>query len=144
MNWLFLIILGQSFAATTIQTPLQETKVSSAYGMREHPIRKRSIFHQGVDLAGKKGSPIHAVSGGTVIFASRFGGYGNLIVVRHTDRLTTHYGHCDEIGVRVGQKVYSGDVLGTVGDTGAVTGPHLHFEIRFDGRPQEPMGIIQR
>ena len=129
MNWLLFIFLGQSLSATTIQTPLQETKVSSAYGMRDHPIRKRAVFHQGVDLVAKKGSPIHAVSGGTVIFASVFGGYGNLIVVRHTDRLTTHYGHCDEIRVRLGQKVSAGDVLGIVGDTGAVTGP-LIFILR--------------
>ena len=111
--------------------------------MRDHPIRKRAIFHQGVALAATKGSPIKAVYRGTVTFASKFGGYGNLIVVRLTERLTTHYGHCDKIGVRVGQKVLPGDVLGTVGDTGAVTGSHLHFEIRFDGRPQEPMEVLR-
>jgi murein DD-endopeptidase MepM/ murein hydrolase activator NlpD len=73
-----------------------------------------------------------------VIYADPYAGYGNLVVVRHRDGLTSHYGHCESIKVKTGQQVKPGTVIGTVGSTGISTGPHLHFEIRRSGEPQDP------
>jgi len=78
------------------------------------------------------------IASGQVVYADPLGGYGKVIVVRHASGLTSHYGHCDSLAVSIGQLVKPGDVLGTVGSTGLSTGPHLHFEIRKNGKPQDP------
>jgi murein DD-endopeptidase MepM/ murein hydrolase activator NlpD len=123
--------------------PLMGPRESSRYGVRSHPI-KRTLrhHHDGIDLAAPKGAVIRAIAAGQVMYSDPFGGYGNLIVIKHDSGLTSHYGHCDTLKVRVGQIVRPGDIIGTVGSTGRSTGPHLHFEIRRNGKPQHPERLL--
>ena len=118
--------------------PLLGTRVSSEFGMRKHPVLRYVRHHSGIDLAAPEGATIRAIAEGTVIYADPFGGYGNFVVVQHKNGLTSHYGHCATIGVSPGQKITAGAVLATVGKTGIVTGPHLHFEIRRNGIAEDP------
>lgn len=118
--------------------PLLGPKESSDYGIRKHPLSKTRQHHDGVDLAAPKGALIRTIASGQVIYADPFGGYGNLVVIKHASGLTSHYGHCDKLRVRTGQVVRAGDIIATVGNTGRSTGPHLHFEIRRNGTPQHP------
>lgn len=126
----------------SIVYPIMTPRVSSKYGARKHPIYKVSKHHNGVDLAVPISTPIRAIQSGTVVFADPHGGYGNLVVILHKENLTSHYGHCDEIRVQPGEQVNAGQIIGTVGKTGNVTGPHLHLEVRIDGKPQDPSKLI--
>ena len=133
----------QLYAAPTgLVYPLMGTRISSDFGIRNHPVLKKVRHHGGIDLAAPHGAPIRAVKEGTVVFADVYGGYGKFVVITHPDGLTTHYGHCDSISVRTGQHILAGQVLGMVGSTGRVTGPHLHFEIRKNGKPLDPESMI--
>jgi murein DD-endopeptidase MepM/ murein hydrolase activator NlpD len=128
-----------NLTASNFVYPVMGPRTSSSFGIRKHPITKKARkHHDGIDLAAPTGATIRSIASGHVIFADQFGGYGNLIVIKHADGLTSHYGHCNETSVRVGQKVLAGDVIGTVGSTGRSTGPHLHFEIRRNGEPEHP------
>ena len=109
---------------------------SSPYGWRWHR------GHHGVDIALRTGEPIHAAFGGTVRIASRMGGYGNCVVVRHTNGLETLYGHLSKINVHANQQVDAGDIIGLGGNTGNSTGPHLHFECRFLYQTFDPEWIL--
>ena len=122
--------------------PVMDPELSSRFGKRRHPVKRAVRHHKGVDLAAPADSPIRAVSGGRVVFADPYAGYGNLIVIMHDKRVTTHYGHCAKIKVKPGQKVKAGQIIGTVGSTGLSTGPHLHFEIRVDGKAKNPLEYI--
>lgn len=123
--------------------PVNASRLSSTYGKRFHPVHKYHRHHSGVDLAAPTSTPIRTISSGTVIFADYYAGYGNYISIKHKNGLTSHYGHCDEIKVSIGQKVNAGQVIGTIGSTGVVTGPHLHFEIRKNGVPENPEKYIK-
>lgn len=127
---------------TSYVYPLMGTRVSSDFGSRKHPVLKAVRHHNGIDLAAPKGAAIRAIRSGIVIFADPYAGYGNLIVVKHNTGMTSHYGHCDKFKVRPGQPVKAGQIIGTVGATGMVTGPHLHFEIRINGNPHDPERFI--
>ncbi len=118
--------------------PIVAARLSSDYGVRTHPIYKSKRHHRGLDLAAPMHSPIRAVKSGRVVFADSYAGYGNLVVIDHGNGLTSHYGHCDEIKTEIGEKVESGAIIATVGKTGKVTGPHLHFEVRIKGEAQDP------
>lgn len=118
--------------------PVVGPRMSSKYGMRFHPILKFSRLHTGVDLAAPEGSFVRAVSDGVVVFADPYKGYGNLVVIAHHDGMTTHYGHLEKILSKPGKSVRAGDIIATVGTTGHSTGPHLHFEVRLNGDPQDP------
>lgn len=122
--------------------PLATERVSSAFGMRFHPIKKDTRLHAGIDLAASRGSNVRTIGAGVVVFAARYAGYGKLVVVRHADGVTSHYGHLDSISVSVGRSVKAGELLGTLGSTGWVTGPHLHFEIRINGQPLDPSALM--
>jgi len=128
--------------ASGLVYPVMSPRKSSTFGPRIHPIHRVRRHHNGVDLAAPEGALIRAIKAGTVVFADPHGGYGNLIVVSHTNGYTSHYGHCSEIRVQPGDRVNAGQIIGTVGATGAVTGPHLHFEIRKDGEPRNPEDYI--
>ncbi len=112
--------------------------ITSGFGPRRHPIFRVVRMHNGVDIAAPWGTPVRAAAPGTVLFAGWFGGYGKLVVLDHGG-VTTLYGHLSSIEVAAGQKVRAGQVIGRVGSTGYSTGPHLHFEIRVDGRPVDPL-----
>ena len=99
-------------------------------------------LHEGVDIGVGFGTPIHAAAGGTVIHAGWLGGYGNLVVVDHGNGLSTAYAHQQRVYVSPGQGVAQGDVLGEVGSTGHSFGPHLHFEVRVNGNPVDPLGYL--
>jgi murein DD-endopeptidase MepM/ murein hydrolase activator NlpD len=111
---------------------------TSGYGWRDDPINHHSRFHGGADIHADRGTPVHAAGDGTVIFASRQGGYGNVIYVDHGHGLITRYGHLSKILVKKGEVVAAASEIGRVGATGRATGPHLHFEVRIDGNPVDP------
>jgi len=114
-------------------------RLTSQFGYRMHPILHRRIFHGGVDIAAKSGTPIHAAAEGTVMEARWRGGYGNTVVIQHDGGVSTLYAHCSSILVRAGQEVRRGQVIARVGSTGLSTGPHLHFERRQNGVRVNPL-----
>lgn len=121
-------------------------RVSSGFGSRFHPIHRRTITHTGLDIAGPNRGAVYAADGGEVIFAGWKGGYGKAIMINHGNRggrnLVTLYGHLSQISVSVGQNVGKGQTIGAEGSTGYSTGPHLHFEVRVNGAPVNPMGYL--
>lgn len=118
--------------------PLANGALSSGFGMRTHPVLGTPRFHAGVDLAAPAGSPIRAASGGVITNAGWQGGYGLLVSIGHGGGEETRYGHLSRIAVAPGQTVRQGDLIGFVGTTGLSTGPHLHYELRVDGRAVRP------
>ena len=98
--------------------------------------------HPGFDLAATTGSPVTAAAGGTVVQAGPAGTYGNLVTVRHENGFETRYAHLSAVDVHVGDVVEAGTDLGKVGSTGYSTGPHLHFEVRHDGKPIDPAPFL--
>ena len=99
-------------------------------------------MHEGIDIAASSGTPIRAAAAGTVIYAGWLGGYGNLVAIDHGGGISTAYGHQSSIAVGGGAYVGQGQVIGYVGSTGHSTGPHLHFEVRVNGVPQDPLGYL--
>ena len=99
--------------------------------------------HSGIDIAASKGSPIKAADGGKVKFTGTSGNYGKLVIIDHENGYTTYYGHMNTIKVKTGQRVARGDVIGTVGETGRTTGPHLHFEVRKNGVAVNPLNFLK-
>lgn len=122
--------------------PLMAPRVSSGYGVRNHPVTHAVRHHSGIDLAAPAGAPIRAIRGGFVIFADSLGHYGNLVVVDHGDGFVSRYGHCDKLKAHIGQRVTAGQIIATVGQTGRTTGPHLHFEVMLNGKPFDPDRLI--
>jgi murein DD-endopeptidase MepM/ murein hydrolase activator NlpD len=99
-------------------------------------------MHQGIDIGAGTGTPIHAAAAGTIIYCGWESGYGNLVVIDNGGNLATAYGHQSAIAVTCGQQVEQGQVIGYVGCTGHCTGPHLHFEVRINGQPVDPLGYL--
>jgi murein DD-endopeptidase MepM/ murein hydrolase activator NlpD len=112
--------------------------VSSSFGMRSNPFTNRPDFHEGIDITNKPGTPVIAPATGTVIFAGYRGTIGQSIELQHDRRISTLYGHLSHILVKTGQRVYRGEVIGLIGNTGMSTGPHLHYEIRVEKQPVNP------
>jgi murein DD-endopeptidase MepM/ murein hydrolase activator NlpD len=112
--------------------------ITSPFGPRPNPFGGPPDFHPGLDIAAPSGTPIVAADSGRVIIAGWVSGYGNYIAIDHASGLSSAYGHCSRIDVAVGQDVSRGQVIGAVGSTGHSTGPHVHFEIRLQGRPVDP------
>ncbi len=116
--------------------------ITSPFGARVDPVIGGLHVHTGIDIGAPSGTTIGAAADGHVIFAGSYGGYGNAIIIDHGGSVSTLYGHCSQIFVGVGQDVQRGQAIGAVGMTGYATGPHLHFEVRIDGRPQDPMSYL--
>ncbi len=116
--------------------------VTSPFGWRIHPILGYKKFHTGIDIGVGYGVPIHSAGAGTVIYATWMGGYGNVIIVDHGNGLSTLYAHQSSLAVGKGARVARGQTVGYVGSTGFSTGPHLHFEVRVNGNPVDPMGYL--
>ena len=116
--------------------------VTSPYGYRMHPILHYLKLHTGVDFGVGYGAPIRAADSGTVIYATWMGGYGNVVIVDHGRGISTLYAHQSSLAVGNGARVARGQTVGYVGSTGFSTGPHLHFEVRVNGNPVDPMGYI--
>ncbi|QSQ25224.1 M23 family metallopeptidase [Pyxidicoccus parkwayensis] len=98
--------------------------------------------HDGIDLAAPAGSPVKTAQEGTVLYAGEQRGYGNIVIVEHSNQLITLYAHNRDLRVRTGQRVLAGQVIATVGESGKTSGPHLHFEVRMDGKPVDPLDYL--
>lgn len=122
---------GKALVSSGMRVPVDRIRVTSPFGFRLHPITGRRQMHTGVDYAGAIGDPVYAVTTGTVTFAGTDGPSGLKIVLRHLDGTLTYYLHLSAIGVRVGQSVKTGQIIGRIGSTGLSNGPHLHFGV-FD------------
>lgn len=109
---------------------------------RLHPIHGRELPHEGIDIAAPRGTPILAAARGTVIRSGWVAGYGQMVEIDHGFGYTTRYGHASELLVRVGQEVERGAMVARVGATGIATSSHLHYEVRVDGVPQNPMNFV--
>ncbi|GAB3923636.1 M23 family metallopeptidase [Mucilaginibacter myungsuensis] len=133
-------------AKTIAYTPMGYPRLSSfnsIFGYRSDPFNgARAEYHPGIDFKGNHGDPVKATATGTIVHAGWFGGYGNCVRIRHANNLETLYGHLSKITVREGQKVTVGDVVGKVGSTGHSTGSHLHYEVRRDGKPINPVKFL--
>ncbi len=124
---------------TTLRGP---ARLSSEFGIRKDPFTGRPAFHDGIDLAAKRGTPIHAFRAGVVTYSGWKAGYGRVVIVRHDDGLESVYGHNAENFVEKGMRVTPETPLARVGSTGRSTGPHLHFEVRRDGQPVNPVPYL--
>lgn len=122
-----------------LQRPISGAAITSVFGPRVHPIYGDVRSHTGIDFDGSSGTPIRAAAAGVVVSASTLGGYGNCTLVDHGGGLVTLYAHQSAMSVSAGERVVAGQVIGRVGTTGASTGPHLHFEVRRQGDPVNPM-----
>jgi murein DD-endopeptidase MepM/ murein hydrolase activator NlpD len=122
--------------------PIAGAPITSGFGWRYHPILHYSRMHTGVDFGASYGTRIHAAADGIVIGAQRMGGYGNVVILDHGGGFATVYAHCSAILVSRGEKVARGQVIARVGATGLATGPHLHFEVRINGHPVNPIRYL--
>jgi murein DD-endopeptidase MepM/ murein hydrolase activator NlpD len=120
--------------------PILRGTISSPFGMRMHPLYHTMRYHEGLDISAPTGTPIYATANGTVEFAGKMHGYGNLVTIDHKYGYSTRYGHMSKILVRKGQRVKKGEKIGEVGNTGVSTAPHVHYEVRYHGQPQNPSG----
>lgn len=127
----------------TFAMPVKWEGITSPFGSRFHPVLKRYIQHQGVDMKAKY-VPLSATKDGVVTFAGYLSGYGKIIMINHGNGYETRSAHLNKIYVKKGQRVKEGEIIGETGMTGRVTGPHLHFEIRRDGKAKNPMNYLVR
>lgn len=131
---------------TVAFTPMGYPRLSSmtsVFGYRSDPFNsEHAEYHPGIDFKGQTGDPVKCTANGKVISAGWNGGYGNCIVIKHKNDFETVYGHLSHIGVKVGQDVSVGDVIGKVGSTGHSTGSHLHYEVRKNGKPINPVKFL--
>jgi murein DD-endopeptidase MepM/ murein hydrolase activator NlpD len=127
-------------------TPMGYPRISSMtsfFGYRSDPFNsEHSEYHPGIDFQGKTGDDVKATANGRVVFAGWSNGYGNCIRIQHTNDFETLYGHLSRIGVKVGDKVTVGQKIGAVGSTGHSTGAHLHYEVRKNGKPINPVKFL--
>lgn len=126
----------------TMAMPLKAS-ITSPFGWRRHPIFGVRKFHSGVDLAGPNHSPIKAADSGNVLYSGWYGGYGKVVIVSHGNGLATLYAHMSKTNAKPGDNVKKGDVVGYEGSTGFSTGPHLHFEVRVNGKPNNPLNFVR-
>jgi murein DD-endopeptidase MepM/ murein hydrolase activator NlpD len=120
---------------------LNATHITSFFGWRKDPLNHENRFHRGIDFGGAVGTPVHATGNGVVENCDIGSGYGRRIVINHGFHYKTLYGHLDKINVTKGQKVKRGDVIGLLGGTGRVSGPHLHYEVRKNGERINPINF---
>lgn len=134
---------GRGLNQAYLRYPLEFSRISSNFGRRLHPIHQQWRAHNGVDFAAATGTPVKAASDGVVDFVGTQNGYGKIIVLRHRDRYSTAYAHLNGFGagLKTGMRVKQGELIGYVGSSGWATGPHLHYEIRINDTPYDPMKI---
>lgn len=122
--------------------PVEGGVFTSRFGRRRDPFHGDDRHHRGVDIGAPAGAPVRAVQDGVVQFAGQRDGYGNVVVVDHGGGRSTLYAHCQDVLARAGDSVRAGQAVATVGSTGRSTGPHLHFEVREDGRAVDPASVF--
>ena len=133
--------IGKTARKGLLRTPVDGARLSSGYGQRKHPILGYTRMHKGVDFAAPTGTPIYAAGNGIVDFAGRKGSYGKYIRIRHGNGYATAYAHLHRISVRTGARVVQYQTIGQVGSTGRSTGPHLHYEILYNGKQVNPVKV---
>lgn len=132
---------ARSMRRELLRAPLEYRRISSGFSRRRfHPILRRSRPHYGIDFGAAYGAPVRSVGNGTVAAAGRAGGYGNMVEIRHSNGQVTRYAHLSSFatGIHEGARVEQGQTIGYVGATGLATSPHLHYELRVNGRPVDP------
>jgi murein DD-endopeptidase MepM/ murein hydrolase activator NlpD len=130
-------------SGVAIDSPVRG-RLSSGFGPRRHPITGESHFHSGIDVAAPRGSEVSSPAAGEVVEVGLGGAAGRFVRVRHGDGTTSSYAHLDTVLVRSGQTVQPGETLGTVGDSGRATGPHLHLSVQRDGTAIDPLAWLGR
>lgn len=131
-------VLGSGSMSMPLHAP-----VTSPFGWRRHPIFGLRKYHTGVDLAGPNRSNIRAADSGTVLYTGWYAGYGKVVIVGHGKSMSTLYAHLSHIQVSTGDTVQKGQIVGNEGTTGFSTGPHLHFEVRVNGKPNNPLNYVR-
>lgn len=134
---------GRSLKSGLMRSPIDGAHVTSPFGPRKHPILGYSRMHKGVDFGAPTGTPVFAAGDGVVETADRNGGYGNYILIHHDDGYDTAYAHLQAFvdGLKPGERVRQGDVVGFVGTTGLSTGPHLHYEVHVGDEAVDPDSV---
>jgi murein DD-endopeptidase MepM/ murein hydrolase activator NlpD len=136
--------LNRTLALVPYRKPvIGEVEFTSGFGVRSDPFLGRPAMHTGLDFRAAMGDPVRATANGKVVSAGWSGGYGRMIEISHGNGLSTRYGHLSEIGVKVGDPIKIGQVIGEVGSTGRSTGPHLHYETRIDGEAVDPQKFLR-
>ena len=144
-SWKKLDELQNDVIAIPSDKPVQaEVTFTSGFGVRDDPFHRGAAMHPGIDLAGAYGTPIYATADGTVLRAGwNNGGYGNMVEIDHGRGITTRYGHMSAVLVHEGDHVTRGQQIGRMGSTGRSTGNHVHYEVRIDGRPVNPIPFMK-
>lgn len=134
---------GRGLNQAFLRYPLEFTRISSNFGRRMHPIHKRWRSHNGTDFAAPRGTPVMASSDGRIQFVGNQTGYGKTVIIQHRDGYSTLYAHLNGFarGIKSGQRIRQGETIAYVGMTGWATGPHLHYEIRINNVPRDPMKV---
>jgi murein DD-endopeptidase MepM/ murein hydrolase activator NlpD len=134
---------GKSIAKTLVKTPVDNARLSSSFGFRNHPVLGYTLLHKGIDFAAPYGTPIHASGNGVIEIRQYSATYGNFIKIRHNSHLSTLYAHMKGFNpkFKVKDRVNQRDIIGYLGGTGRVTGPHLHYEVYVNGKQVNPMTI---
>jgi murein DD-endopeptidase MepM/ murein hydrolase activator NlpD len=136
--------LNRTLALVPYRKPVVgEVEFTSGFGVRSDPFLGRPAMHTGLDFRAAMGDPVRATANGKVVSAGWSGGYGRMVEIDHGNGLSTRYGHLSEIGVKVGDPIKIGQVIGEVGSTGRSTGPHLHYETRIDGEAVDPQKFLR-
>jgi murein DD-endopeptidase MepM/ murein hydrolase activator NlpD len=135
--------LDRSLAGIPQYRPANVEMLTSSYGVRRDPFTGAAAFHAGLDFRGPIGAPIYAAAKGKVSYVGQRSGYGNVVEISHGNGLVTRYAHMSHFASRVGEEVAPGDVIGAIGSTGRSTGPHLHFEVRINGRAVNPRPFLE-
>jgi murein DD-endopeptidase MepM/ murein hydrolase activator NlpD len=146
MTWRALDQLETGAASIPSARPIvTSVNFTSGYGVRSDPFRGSAAMHPGIDLAGPLGTPVYATADGVVDRSEwNNGGYGNLIEITHGQGIQTRFGHLSQRMVQIGQRIHRGQLIGLMGSTGRSTGSHLHYEVRIDGRPVNPIPFMQQ
>jgi murein DD-endopeptidase MepM/ murein hydrolase activator NlpD len=136
--------LNRTLALVPYRKPVVgEVEFTSGFGVRSDPFLGRPAMHTGLDFRAATGDPVRATANGRVASSGWAGGYGRMVEIDHGNGLSTRYGHLSEIGVKVGDTIKIGQVIGAVGSTGRSTGPHLHYETRIDGEAVDPQKFLR-
>jgi murein DD-endopeptidase MepM/ murein hydrolase activator NlpD len=138
-----LVVLDELVNFMPLADPMRDYRITSGYGVRLDPFKKRPASHHGIDFAGPAGAKIYSANDGVVKRAGRVGAYGLLVEIDHGASISTRYGHLSKILVEKGQKIRKGQVIGVQGSTGRSTGAHLHYEVRFQGATINPKNFLK-
>jgi len=142
-SWKKLDTIEKGLISIPSVQPVTNLSYTSNFGVRSDPFRGTAAFHPGVDIQCKTGTAVYATADGVVDKAERSGGYGNLVEIDHGRGIQTRYGHLSRILVTAGQHITRGQLVALSGSTGRSTGPHLHYEVRIDGRAVNPVPFLQ-